>query len=367
MSSADFDLGGVVRKAVEEAMRELRTVNILIAGRTGVGKSTLINSVFAGNLAETGQGRPVTRGTREYWKDGLPLRIFDTRGLETAAYHETLGGLAKIVDERRRDQDRDRHIHVAWLCIAEDSRRVEHAEIETHDVLARSMPVVGVVTKARADDGFRAVVQELLPHTRNVVRVRAVREELDDGHVLAPMGLANLVELTLTLVPESHRRAFVAAQRASLAHKRSHAHGVVATAAISAAGFAAAPMPFADAVAIVPVQVGMIAGISATFGLALSTAFISTLVMSAAGSTAATVTGRMIVGGLLKLVPGGGSIAGGLLSAATAAALTTALGETYILALSALFELKGGELPTAEEVHAEFKKQLRLRGTAVSA
>ena len=44
-------------------------------------KSTLINAVFQSNLTETGQGRPVTKGTREINKQGVPLTIFDTRGL----------------------------------------------------------------------------------------------------------------------------------------------------------------------------------------------------------------------------------------------------------------------------------------------
>ena len=56
-----------------------------------------------------------------------------------------------------------RHLHVAWLCLNEDSRRVQDAEITLHRALATYMPVVGVVTKARADQGFRAEVQQLLP------------------------------------------------------------------------------------------------------------------------------------------------------------------------------------------------------------
>jgi predicted GTPase len=259
-----FDLGAEVRRAVENATRELRVVNVLIAGRTGVGKSTLINAMFAGNLAETGQGRPVTMSTREYWKEGIPIRIFDTRGLEAAAYSETLEELRKHIASRANDPNPDRHIHIAWVCIAEDSRRVEDAEVQMHEMLARHVPVVGVVTKSRSDQGFKAVVQDLLPLARNVARVRAIREELDDGHALEPMGLASLVELTLTLVPESHRRAFVAAQKASIEAKRDHARSIVATAAVTAAGLAAVPLPVADAVMIVPVQIGMIAGISST-------------------------------------------------------------------------------------------------------
>lgn len=360
--SVDFDLGTLVKKAVEDAMRELRTVNVLIAGRTGVGKSTLINAVFSGKLAETGQGRPVTTSTREYSKDGLPLRILDSRGLEMAAYRETLDALEKVVDERRRDRDADRHVHVAWVCIAEDSRRVEQAEIDLQSMLdRRSVPIVGVVTKSQADHGFRSVVQELLPCARNVVRVRAEAETLDDGHVLTTHGLSELVEVTLALVPESHRRAFVAAQKASIPLKVKHAHGIVAASAATAAGFAAAPLPLADALVIVPIQIGMIAGISLTFGMELTTTFISTLITSATGAVGATFVGRAIVAGLLKLMPGGGTALGGAISAATASTLTVALGETYILALKTLYEMNGGEVPTASDVQAEFAKQLAVR------
>jgi|GEM_PF-3558277 len=67
------DIAAMARKAIEEAIRELGQVNVLIAGRTGVGKSTLINAIFQGNLAATGQGRPVTQTTREITKEGIPF------------------------------------------------------------------------------------------------------------------------------------------------------------------------------------------------------------------------------------------------------------------------------------------------------
>ena len=60
------DILAMISRSMEEAERTIGRFNILIAGRTGVGKSTLINEVFQGKLAATGQGRPVTRETREY-------------------------------------------------------------------------------------------------------------------------------------------------------------------------------------------------------------------------------------------------------------------------------------------------------------
>ena len=46
--------------AINDRIRNLYTLNIIIIGKSGVGKSSLINSLFRGNFAETGLGRPVT-------------------------------------------------------------------------------------------------------------------------------------------------------------------------------------------------------------------------------------------------------------------------------------------------------------------
>src|SRR6267143_1929179 len=56
--------------------------------------------------------------------------------------------------------------------------------------------------------------------------------------------------------------------------------------------FAAAPIPFSDAVLLVPVQVGMLASMSAVFGLPVSTGFLSTLLGSALTALGATFAGR---------------------------------------------------------------------------
>ncbi len=360
-----FSLAEEIQKAMADAMKKRGRANLLIAGRTGVGKSTLVNAVFQGKLATTGQGRPVTQHTREITKSGVPLAIFDTRGLEMADFEATLQELAELVERRGKEADPSEHIHVAWVCIAEDSRRVEDAEVELVSMLeARGVPVIAVVTKARADQGFRATVQELLPLARNVARVRALAEEFDDGHTVAPMGLAELVELTSEVIPEGQRNAFAAAQKADVEQKRRRAHTAVGLAATTAAGIGAVPIPFADALALIPVQVSMLASITAIFGVPLEQGLLATLIAGAATGSGATVAGRAIVGGLLKLIPGAGTVMGGVISAATAAAMTSAFGEAYIATLALLFARREGEPPTPEEITQTFREQLALKQQA---
>ncbi|AKT42833.1 YcjF family protein [Chondromyces crocatus] len=356
----EIKFGDAVKKAFEEAMRERGHANVLLAGRTGVGKSTLVNSVFQGQFASTGHGRPVTTGTREITKPGVPLTIFDTRGLEMSEFEATRTALKRFVSSRRQDPDARKHIHVAWVCVSEDLRRVEEAETSLVEMLADYMPVLAVITKARADQGFRAEVQRLLPRALNVVRVRALPEELDDGHRLPPMGLIELIQATVDLIPEGQRRAFIASQKADLALKKTKSHMIVGASVATAMGIAASPIPFADAFVLVPIQIAMIAGITATYGLDFSEGFLSTVVASTLGGAATTLTGRAIAGSLIKLLPGAGAVVGGGVSAATAGTMTTALGEAYIAVLDMLFEKHGGEQPSAEividAVRAAFQK-----------
>lgn len=355
------DAGGVmkmIRDAIGGARKEIRTVNILIAGRTGLGKSTLINAVFRGRLAATGQGKPVTKEIRWITKKGIPLAICDTRGLEAKEFPDIIDELMEEVRSRAGETDESKHVHIAWICVAEDSRRIEDADIELHERLAEHMPILGVITKARNDDGFKAAVTGLLPKAANVVRVRAKSERLDDGHVIPSMGLNDLVEATAELIPEAFQRSFAAAQKVSLDNKKKSAHIAVAAAATAAVGVGAAPIPFADAVVLVPIQVGMLARISTVFEIDLSEGFLRTLVTAMVGTTGATLAGRAIVSGLLKLIPGVGSVVGGAIAATTAATLTTTLGEIYVAVLAALFEKSGGTAPSTDDVAREFRNRL---------
>ena len=355
--ASDEDIWKDIIDSIAEANREIGKVNILIAGRTGVGKSTLINEVFHGRFAETGQGKPVTKKTRKIQKKGIPLTIYDTRGFELKEYEQIRDELVDLVRKKRAKQDPKHHIHVAWICIAEDGRRVEDAERGLHLELAEHMPVLGVITKARSDRGFKADVQELLPKTKRVVRVRALPEELDDGHKMPPEGLNDLVEATAELVPEAFQQAWAAAQKASLDEKKKAARKAVAKAATLAAGVGAAPIPWADAIALVPIQITMLVRISKIFGIDPSRDFLRTLVAAIAGTAGATLAGRAIVSGLLKLIPGVGTPIGSAIAATTAGTLTTTLGEAYIAVLAKLFE-DTGEAPSTDEIEREFKDRL---------
>lgn len=78
----DFDFISETIKKFQSDLENMAKVNILVVGKTGVGKSTLINNIFREELAETGIGRPVTQHLKKISKEGLPINLYDTKGLE---------------------------------------------------------------------------------------------------------------------------------------------------------------------------------------------------------------------------------------------------------------------------------------------
>ncbi|WP_083285105.1 GTPase [Pseudomonas sp. NBRC 111139] len=357
--SMSFDLNQTVADAYDEALKKRGIANILIAGKTGVGKSTLINTVFQGRMAATGQGRPVTQHTKKITKEGVPIAIYDTKGLEVKDYDPILKELMVFIRSTNSNTDHQQHIHAAWICIAEGTRRVEEAEISLAKHLSEAMPVIIVITTATSDQGFKSIVENLFPFARNVVRINSVDLTLDGGMKIPAHGLEDLIDITMEVIPEGQKKAFAAAQQIKLDHKLNQSHKIVAAAAVSAGGIAAVPIPFSDAIGIIPIQIGMLAGISLAFGLDANKAFLGSLVSGTFAAVAGSFGGRAAVGALLKFFPGLGSAAGAAISATVAATITTTFGEAYVATLYGLLKDDPDKKLTGDDVAKAFKEKLQ--------
>ena len=89
---------------------------------------------------------------------------------------------------------------------------------------------------------------------------------------------------------------------------------MIAAAATSAAAAAATPIPFSDAALLVPIQLGMMARIAQIYKIKFERA----VLMAIASTTAATQIGRATFTGLLKMMPGAGTVIGGAIGAGVA-------------------------------------------------
>ena len=344
-----------VFEAIDKEYEDNSRTNIIVAGQTGVGKSTLINAIFKRDIAKTSVGAPVTQDITEYKLDGTSVTLYDTRGLEMEKYKETVKQLRSFVEKQQKDDDPNNHIHIGWVCILESSNRIQDGDHAIVEMLKKHMKVIIVVCQSiSANDSFICEVRKQFSDLK-VIPVLAKEMPIRNSRPLQPMGLEELSECTTASIPEGHQKAFIAAQAVSLQGKQMKSHAVVVSAAASAGAVGASPIPFSDVALLVPIQAGMIAGITAIFGLRIDRSVIASIlgIFITAGAGSAAGLG---LASALKLIPGVGTIAGGVINASIAATVTTTFGEAYIFLLTKLFEENEGKPPTAEQVLAKCKE-----------
>lgn len=371
------DLAQQCIDAIANSVKNLTKLNIIIVGKSGVGKSTLINSVFRDNLAETGLGRPVTANVRKIQKKDFPLTIYDTPGFELSKEQQTSvkDQIMSLIYEGNKSNNINDAIHCIWYCInVGGNRTFDDSELAwlkdlTESNKATQVPIIVVLTqavpKSKAQELKTLVENENLDIVK-VVPVLAQDMNFDDEYLALSYGLDRLIDIMAESLPDELQNTLQNAQIANLESKKKRSQAVVASAVTSAFGEGFAPIPFADAALLIPTQVTMIALITTIFGLELNKSILTAFISSTLGAGGATLVGKTMVSELLKLVPGAGTVTGGAISGATAGLLTTALGEAYIkimelvftgkLSLNALTTKKG-----KEQMKAIFKDEMKLK------
>lgn len=345
--------------AINEKLKNLKMLNIMVVGKSGVGKSTLINSLFRGNFAETGLGRPVTSEIRRLEKKDYPLAIYDTPGFELSANQQKKAkdDIIDIVRKGFESNDINQMIHCIWYCINVGANRTfDESEVQwLKEFIEESkythVPIMVVLTQAipkkKADEMKHLVEKENLDIVK-VVPVLAQDMEFDEEYIARAYGLDRLLDVMAELLPPELQETLQNVQKASLQGKRRASQGVIAAAVAASFGEGFAPIPFSDAALLIPTQVSMIAGITVIFGLDISKSFLTSFVSATIGGAGATVLGRTVVSNVFKMVPVVGTGVGGVISGSTAGLLTTALGEAYLLIMEKIYkgEIKKEDLYT---------------------
>lgn len=365
MQKIDFSLVDQLADMTSEEVNNMAPLHILVIGKTGVGKSTLINQVFRERLAATGIGQPITKHLRQIKKTGVPVVLYDTRGLELerAVQEQVKQEIKQTLAEMQRN---GQEMHCAYYCINANSARIESMEIEFIGELAEQMPVIIVLTQSMGDPAknFHKYIENLNLPVAGVLNVMAEDYHITDEIVIESFGLQELIEHTFRILPEEIYEAFNNAQQIDIERKAKAARSWARRYITTTFGVGFTPIPFADATILVPMQISMLAHITAIFGISLERKSLLGLMTAIGGTGGATYVGRAIVSNIVKFIPGAGTLAGGLISGTTAAVVTSALAMSYIevLTIIATQEAQGLKL-TPETISQLMKERYQARLT----
>ena len=341
---------------VDKEMKKMDKLNIINIGKTGVGKSTIINAVFGQELARTGIGAPVTEHCDSYRIDGSPITIYDSKGLETGNSAGVLAEIYEVIERQNRRSNTKEYIHICWYCVLDDGNRLDENEVRIINDIRRIIPVIIVLTQSAKGEKTQTFMTQIrqcfLSNPIDIVPIMAVpkvvQSDVSDVNIRAH-GLDALVNRSYDLLPESVAKTFAAFQNVNIELKVEHAQK--ATLAYSGAVAAAAiiPLPIADSIIMTAIQISMMAHITVCFGVSSRLNY-KNIIAGLGGPLAGAFIGTNIAS-WLKAIPGVGTLTGMVIGASVGAPITYALGTVYTRALAYLSK-NGGKINEAAIIDA---------------
>jgi hypothetical protein len=192
---------------------------ILVAGPTGVGKTTLIRKIVGAPLGKVGEGRPQTPGIEWLGTTEFPIWFADSKGIET------IDGEAQVdeIGSKIQGWNTDQRPHCAWLCVQADSarilggpaevenaRRVRGTEGHLGQILYKAnVPVLVVITQADTNgpelDAMRSRCKQVFDFPHKVVAICAEPITGSGRILIRSNGLDELRKLTLPELPSDLR------------------------------------------------------------------------------------------------------------------------------------------------------------------
>lgn len=311
--------------------------NIMILGTSGAGKSTLINTIMGEPVALVGHGKHGTEKMTPYEPEDLNFRLIDSRGFEYSLFNTQ-----KAVKDMRNWmkaglKDEKPRIHMLWFCVDATSKRFTKTTFKTLELVKKEwpdIPIIVVLTKsffkAEDEDNIRMVSDTFEKVARKTGMPKAIipivaEPPKGEDHIVS-RGIEELIQCTEENLEDAVRDSDEAVRKYDLKIKNLKCQALTLAATTSAGVVGMVPIDFPDGAVLVPIESGLITGISKIYKLKssdnLTTMIISRIIEAGTvGIIAKTAINQ------LKLIPGLANIAADILNAIVAGSIVFSIGE----------------------------------------
>jgi uncharacterized protein (DUF697 family)/GTP-binding protein EngB required for normal cell division len=316
-----------VDKEIKKFLKSAKVPNVLICGQTGTGKSSAVNFIFKDDIAQVGKGQPCTHDIMLFKNENI--NIYDSEGYEIGNenqehYEQMLfdGFLSK-----RKGHDDTEAVHLVWYTVSGAGKRYTPLDVKLVERMRREGYHVCILL-TKIDDMDEKQLDDMLTGIKHdiawvdIFKISTIPDS-ENQEIQKYCDWEKLIAWSHSKLPDVFRDRFVSALRAGLNEKHTQADITIGISVAAAATVGASPIPFSDAALLIPIQTGMIVKILSLYGIKIADSSIISIV----GSVGVSVLGKSVAGSLLKLIPGIGSIVGGVINASVAGIITGAIGK----------------------------------------
>lgn len=315
--------------AEKHAALSASPVNLLILGKTGIGKKTLAQAAFFDRHDDAAKQEAISADLTLMRKNDMPLGIY-IWDLGAKVRHKADATMLETVSRRIAKGVNDQPPHAIWYCLDGCGDDIEHHERELLNALAEqghksNIPIILVLAKSfskKKTDELRTKLKPEELGITQVVTALAKSYEIDYDLTKPAYGLETLMEMTDKALGEMLGMTLQMAQRGVVAAKAEHARRIVATAQESAS----MPISIANPASLSPSQFRMLMEISLLFPDTANLRLIPPFL-------AATIGSGAVMDDVMKDVISASPAAKDMLDPSVVGALTAALGEAYIAVL----------------------------------